>query len=65
MLCKQVPVDIDKYYVTTDMDLVYQLIEHDIHPMYQVGELYYFLKTGKFEKYMSIRRHKIFKEGGK
>lgn len=45
--------------------MVYELIDNDIHPLYSKGEYYYFLKTGKFEKYMSIRRQKIFKEGGK
>ena len=65
MLCKQTPNDISAYYTTKDTSLVYELIDNDIHPLYSKGEYYYFLKTGKFEKYMSIRRRKIFKEGGK
>lgn len=65
MLCKQTPNDISAYYITKDTSLVYELIDNDIHPLYSKGEYYYFLKTGKFEKYMSIRRQKIFKEGGK
>lgn len=65
MLCKQVPVDIDKYYVINDLDLVYELIEQNIHPLYWFGDMYYFLRTGEFEKYMSTCRRKICKEGGK
>ena len=65
MLCKQIPVDIDKYYIIMDIDLVYELIENDIHPLYHYGDMYYFLRTGKFDKYMSTRRRKIFEEGGK
>ena len=65
MLCKQTPNDISNYYTTTDVKLVYELIENDIHPLYSCGKHYYFLRTGRFEKYMSIRRRKIFEEGGK
>ena len=40
------------------MDIVYKLIEHDIHPLYHYGTMFYFVRTEKFEKYMSIIRHK-------
>ena len=53
MLCKQVPKDKTKYYVTSNMDIVYQLIEHDIHPLYHYDKMFYFVRTEKFEKYMS------------
>lgn len=42
-----------KYYVTSNMDIVYKLIEHDIHPLYHYGTMFYFVRTEKFEKYMS------------
>ena len=53
MLCKQVPKDKTKYYVTSNMDIVYKLIEDDIHPLYHYGTMFYFVRTEKFEKYMS------------
>jgi len=53
MLCKQVPKDKTKYYVTSNMDIVHQLIKHDIHPLYNYGTMFYFVRTEKFEKYMS------------
>lgn len=53
MLCKQVPRDKTKYYATSNMDIVYRLMEHDIYPLYSYGTMFYFVKTEKFEKYMS------------
>ena len=64
MLCKQTPNDISAYYITKDTGLVYELIDNDIHPLYSKGEYYYFLKTGRFEKYMSIRRQKSLRKEG-
>lgn len=64
MLCKHSPVDKKKYYITANMELVYELINNDIHPLYNEGKIYYFVRTGKFEKYMSIRRQKSLRKEG-
>lgn len=53
MLCKQIPDDKTKYYITSNMDIVYKLIENHIFPLYNYGTTFYFVKTEKFEKYMS------------
>ena len=42
-----------RYSITSNMDIVYKLIEHDIHPLYHWGTMFYFVRTEKFEKYMS------------
>lgn len=54
MLCKQVPENKEKYYATDDARIIYYLIKHDIHPLYNDGAMFYFIKTEEFEKYMSM-----------
>ena len=45
MLCKQIPKNKEKYYATHDVRIIY--------PLYSDGTIFYFIKTEKFEKYMS------------
>lgn len=54
MLCKQVPKNKEKYYATDDARIIHYLIKHDIHPLYNDGAMFYFIKTEEFEKYMSM-----------
>lgn len=54
MLCKQVPENKEKYYATDDARIIHYLIKHDIHPLYNDGAMFYFIKTEEFEKYMSM-----------
>lgn len=58
MLCRQAPQDKDKYYATKDMNLIHELMSNGVYPLYSDGTTFYFVRTGKFEKYMSIIRHK-------
>lgn len=58
MLCRQAPQDKDKYYATKDMNLIHELMLNGVYPLYSDGTTFYFVRTGKFEKYMSIIRHK-------
>lgn len=53
MLCKQAPKDKEKYYATSNVKLIHALMENDIYPLYSDGTTFYFVKTEKFEKYMS------------
>lgn len=53
MLCKQVPKDKVKYYATSNVKLIHTLMENDIYPLYSDGTIFYFVRTEKFEKYMS------------
>ena len=54
MLCKQVPKNKEKYYATDDARIIHYLIKHDVHPLYNDGIMFYFIKTEEFEKYMSM-----------
>lgn len=54
MLCKQVPQNKEKYYATDDTRIIHYLIEYDIHPLFNDGIMFYFIKTEEFEKYMSM-----------
>ena len=58
MLCRQAPQDKDKYYATKDMNLIHELMSSGVYPLYSDGTTFYFVRTGKFEKYMSMIRHK-------
>lgn len=58
MLCRQAPQNKDKYYATKDMNLIHALMSNGVYPLYSDGTTFYFVRTGKFEKYMSMIRHK-------
>jgi hypothetical protein len=58
MLCRQTPQNKDKYYATKDMNLIHELMLNGVYPLYSDGTTFYFVRTGKFEKYMSMIRHK-------
>ena len=47
MLCKQVPENKDKYYATDDARIIHYLIEHDIHPLYNDGTMFYFIRMSR------------------
>lgn len=54
MLCKQVPKNKEKYYATHDTRIIHYLMKHGVYPLYSDGTIFYFIKTEKFEKYMSM-----------
>ena len=58
MLCRQAPQNKDKYYATKDMNLIHELMLNGVYPLYSDGTTFYFVHTGKFEKYMFMFRHK-------
>ena len=58
MLCRQAPQNKDKYYATKDTNLIHELMLNGVYPLYSDGMTFYFVCTGKFEKYMSIIRRK-------
>ncbi len=58
MLCKQTPQDSSRYYATKDTNLIHELMLNGVYPLYSDGTTFYFVRTGKFEKYMSIIRRK-------
>ena len=65
MLCRQTPTNVEKYYGTKNMDLIHEFMLNGIYPLYGDGTTFYFVKTEKFEKYMSIlRRKSLRKEEG-
>lgn len=58
MLCRQAPQNTNNYYATSDTNLIHELMLNGVYPLYSDGTTFYFVRTGKFEKYMSIIRHK-------
>ena len=63
MLCRQTPQSSGGYYVTKDSKLIRELMLNGVYPLYSDGKTFYFVRTGKFEKYMSmIRRKSLGKE---
>jgi hypothetical protein len=58
MLCRQAPQNSSGYYATRDTNLIHELMLNGVYPLYSDGTTFYFVRTGKFEKYMSIIRRK-------
>lgn len=63
MLCRGKPINLSAYYPTTDRQMIYFMMKNDVQPLYHDGKIFYFARTGVFEKWL-VEYKKSFKKGG-
>ena len=52
MLCRGEPKDLSAYYPTTNRQFIYFMMKNGVQPLYHDKKMFYFARTGVFEKWL-------------